>query len=215
MAKNKEPLEDNDQYENPQLVEKVDAMMDPKKEPDSTQTEDVNEVEDLPIEGESSSEDAPPPLDIFAEAEEEAPGAPPMDSPKKKGKAAKKVAKDEHQDAAGDEVLEETPISSEKENAKPAKSPKPEEYDDPQTAKAVDDIVSHESDAVLGIVDANLANAEANSTPVKTEQGHKIFWFSVVIICLVAIVLGLYIINPTMFHSVVSKIHWSSIRRHL
>lgn len=89
------------------------------------------------------------------------------------------------------------------------------EFDDPKTAAAIDDIVAHESDVVLNSVDQQHSETIEASEPAKTtKHGHPLFWFLVLIICLIAAAMALFLIDPSI-HNPLTKVNWNAIRRRL
>jgi hypothetical protein len=201
--------------EDPKLIRRVDAMMDPSVEekpvvPLTSSTEEQSEA----------SSDLPP-IDIFSETK----SAPPLTEPSK-GKSKKAESGKEKEDSApAYEVVPETdPEPTESVDPKPTEvqvndglksEPKPpEEYDDPAITKAINDIVAEESDEVLSAEDKKLERKRAKAAAVEKNTGHPIFWALVVIVCLVAIAIGVFIFDPNL-HNPLARFHWSSIRRHL
>lgn len=91
---------------------------------------------------------------------------------------------------------------------------RPEDYDDSETAKAIDDIVAHESDDVLAVEDQRLANQQSTANDYPTLHTHKLFWSFIAILCLLAIATVAFVLDPNLLNPF-SKLHWSSIRRHL
>lgn len=207
MAKHKAPPQESaDVYEDPKLVEKVDAMMDPAEDEKKTKR---------PIEPEADpkqdqTEEEIPPLDIFADA----PGAPPLDNKPQKTPAKKspKVA-DQPDTPPAETLLEPNAGEDEDETSKVPPPKKPEGYDDPSTAQAIDEIVAHESDTVLAAQDQKLAQESTNEA-AEAQPTHHIFWAFIAIICLIAIALAVLLADPSI-HNPLSKVHWSNVRRHL
>ena len=202
--------------DDPNLIEKVDEMMDPEEQ--ATKASDGD--------NDQPTTDDPTPLDIFADT----PSAPLLKIPKGKKIIKDVLVKDEpaeplaeavdpepeHQDAENkQEVVEALPIQLDPEEEKVI-SPRreaPKEYDDPTTAKAIDDIVAQESDEVLLIEDHKIADKKVAAGSGKS-SGHPIFWSLVVIVCLIGIAMAVFIVDPSI-HDPLSKVHWSSITKHL
>lgn len=216
MAKKIQIKDDADNGEDPSLVAKVDEMMDPDQaeETATVETDAIPELkpdEDLP---KISREPDLPPLDIFAET----PSAPLL-SKKKTKKQAEVTELNEDSPAVepdeSDEPKEEVSVPEAETEPEVSEEIHPEEFDDPETAKAIDDIVAQEGDAALIVEDVERQQKETDSAPVKKKNhGHPIFWTLVFIICVVAVGIALYLIDPQLFHAF-SRLHWSSIRRHL
>lgn len=210
MAKKIQIKDEADSGEDPSLVAKVDEMMDPDQDGVVVSTVD----EPMPLESEAdlpkiSREPELPPLDIFADA----PSAPLLTKKKsKKVVVAPALTPDtttvtpEAETQSAEPEVESLPVSSEE--------IKPEEFDDPDTAKAIDDIVAHEGDTALNVEDSKRRSREEASEPPKEKHGHPIFWTLVFLVCVVAIVMAAFLADPQLFHPL-SKIHWSSIRQHL
>lgn len=215
MAKKISVQEDSNSDEDPQLVAEVDEMMDPEisEEPGAKEdaSEETKEEQSLEVNGEADL----PPLDIFADV----PSAPPLEVGKSKTKTSK---------AKEDSLPEEQPLkepdpilnqqdesSSDEESAIiDTKPPEPDNYDDPKTAQAIDEIVAEESDTALDVEDQKQAEAEASPGPVERKKGHPLFWAMVFIVCVIAIVIAIFLMYPSL-HNPLSKIHWKSIRSHL
>ena len=217
MAKKVEIQDDQDPSEDPAVVAKVDEMMDPAKEKDKP-----SESEQPTPQPEAESVEEPtsdlPPLDIFADA----PGAPQLESKDNKSKKKEEKKKEEVETADKAEEINtednaEVPLSSDDIDNSPVEANpiEPDDFDDPTTAKAIDDIVAHESDVVLGVADDKLAKQEEQEQPVKEEKAsHKLFWSLVFIVCIIAIAMALYIIDPSI-HSPIKGFNWGTIKRHL
>ncbi len=220
MAKKITIDDDLDLTEDPAVVAKVDKMMDPevKEEQPAEASSEPDNPSVAATDGETSS-DGQPPLDIFADA----PGAPELVKTAKAGKQKNEPAEstedssrqaeapsepdDRAPDPTDDPEPEDTPVEGDPIEA--------QDFDDPTTAKAIDDIVAHESDVVLDIEDSKTAQAEAEAGPVPEEKsGHKLFWSLVFIVCLIAIAMAVFIIDPSI-HLPVKHFNWSTIKRHL
>jgi hypothetical protein len=95
-------------------------------------------------------------------------------------------------------------------------APKPDDFDDPKTAAAINDILARESDTLLQAQDPSPSAARtAKVENDATEEGsHRIFWSLVFVVCLIAIAMAVFLIDPAI-HNPLSKINWSAIRRHL
>lgn len=197
---NNKTTKDDQQYpnEDPAVVAKVDQMMDPSTE-DEKNNETNNKATNASDSQSAGLDDELPPLDIFADA----PGAPQLikSSPKKKTKksSVESPARDSDQDEGNNEtkglsaseIIDDNPVID---------SPqKPDDFDDPTTAKAIDDIVAEESDLVLGVEDTKRANMETEVQSSEKDTGsHKIFWSLVLIVCVLAIAMAVYIIDPSL-----------------
>ena len=197
---NNKTIKDDQQYpnEDPAVVAKVDQMMDPYTE-DEKGNETDNKAADVSDSQSAKSSDELPPLDIFADT----PGAPQLTQSSQKKNTKKKTRKNsvesstsetdqgEVKDSSLSEIIEDNPVID---------SPsKPDDFDDPTTAKAIDDIVAQESDLVLGVEDTKLANIETEvRSSGKNAGSHKIFWGLVLIVCVLAIAMAVYIIDPSL-----------------
>ncbi len=233
MAKKIIVNNDLDTSDDPKLVAKVDAMMDPsvteKSLPDS-ESSDVPATE-LETKTNSDPQTNMPPLDIFAEAS----SAPPLNTldlepPAKVRKdklktktTPKKVKATEAKNLTTEKVLEAEDESIE---AMPAldtgtdedvtvkvKPARPIEYDDPKTAQAIEDIVAEESDAVLSLIDE--AETEKYRDAVEQEKhGHPIFWALIAIICLLAAAMALFLMYPP-FANFINSLNLKLPNKHL
>jgi len=88
---------------------------------------------------------------------------------------------------------------------------KPDEYDDPKLSEVISDIVAQESDEVLLAEDNLLVNTAENSQPLADDSSsHPIFWILVAIVCLVAIAIALFLVDPNIYHFL-KKIHFKSL----
>ncbi len=203
--------EDNEEVsEDPKLVEKVDQMMDPKKATENQGSE--NDPNEAIVDSETSDESTPE-LDIFADT----PSAPLLEKPHAKKNRAKKTTVKVSTD---EPVIEDQSLSEDEEKddhpeeAVLERPDRPDNYDDPQTTQAIDDIVSHESDMILALNDQKLSRAKKAATPVNREHHHRIFWSIIALLSLIAIAVAVYIVDPSIY-TPLSKVHWSSIRKHL
>ena len=239
MAKKITVNDDLDISDDPKLVAKVDAMMDPAVSEDAVSDSEASESDNLEpkVEIEETAQSGPPPLDIFADA----PSAPPLESidespkqPKTKPKTKTDVKKVKTETAADRKVKDDKPtpkdepvsLDIEPDVEDQATEPKveetvkvkikpqrPPEYDDPKTAQAIEDIVAEESDAVLSLIDAN--EAEKYQAAVDQDKhGHPIFWTLIALICLLAIAMALFLMFPS-FANFVNSLHISSLGKHL
>ncbi len=213
MAKKINIQEDSNSDEDPKLVAEVDEMMDTElpKEPTNTEVD----PEDTPTKRVNIKDEVDlPPLDIFTEV----PGAPPLQTAEKVKPA--EVIPESTQPPANDVdeagQTNNPPIETLKEEEVPTTfNPKqPDNYDDPKTAEAIDEIVAEESDATLDVADQKKAEAEAASKPAEYNKGHPFFWALVFIVAIIAIVIAIFLLDPSL-HNPLSKIHWNSIRSHL
>jgi hypothetical protein len=238
MAKKVVVVEDDqDPNEDPVVVAKVDEMMDPAKpaEKASEAKEEETPVEDTETVSEEEAS-GPPPLDIFADA----PSAPELikTTGKKADKKEVKTERDEPEPAEESEKAptkesepepEETKETEVKESKQDSELDEaivsdnltdesipiePDDFDDPKTAKAIDDIVSLESDVVLDHEDQS-KNKLATKTQKKSEKkpSHKLFWSLVIIVCLIAVVMALFILDPAVH--LPKNISWNSIKHHI
>lgn len=193
------PIDEND---DPKLVARVDAMMNSKL----TTAEPKPLAKKVKDESRTDGLVSAPPLDIFADAT----SAPILNSaPLAKVKKAHIIQERSSVSSGGEKIT--VRVKSAPTAALVAEAP--ENYDDPVTAQAINDIVASESDEVLAAEDSALAEQQLDSEPVK-ESGHKLFWSFIALICLVALALALFIIDPNLFKPL-TKIHLNSIMRHL
>ena len=231
------PKNNNDSTgEEQQLVAKVDQMMAtehqdmaPNYEPETKKVETSpsskeEEVTDLPkkiVIKEDNDSSNPPPLDIFAEV----PGPPPLNGksePKASiRKTATKIAVVDNANQSNDAIeVESVPEpkdeleEDEAEEVSNKSTPRSENFDDPVIKEAIEDIVAHEGDIALSVQDATQANAEANSLRHNKGHTHHLFWTLVALVSLIAIIMALFIINPSV-HNPFHNLRWSSIRHHL
>ncbi|MGH7234098.1 MAG: hypothetical protein ACREF7_01490 [Candidatus Saccharimonadales bacterium] len=213
--------------EEQKLIVRVDKMMAtenqdmaPDYEPETKQadlepekqsaTKPKTKIAVVGVDEDSEIADSLPPLDIFADA----PGAPPL-----KVKTEKSAEPKDEQKETEESVV--PPVETEQDNTAWVEQPednapqKVENYDDQLTAKAIEDIVAHESDD-----EGQSAKDSEEPSEVKvdlsrqTKHTHHIFWTLVAIVCLLAVAMTIFIINPSI-HNPLSHLHWSSIRRHL
>ncbi len=207
--------------EDPLLVKEVDQMMDPEipNEPVDPIEEAVNDEEDsTPTESIDNSN--VPPIDIFQETqtaplfkktkEKELPevvadetGTEQQSPEAKEDAEVNELASDPEEQKEDDGIIASVPLVA-------------NDYSDPQTSKAIEDIMAHESDEVLAVEDSKTQKSEkyAPQSDGKSSKGHMLFWLMVFIICLIAIGLAVYIVNPKYYKSI-TKINWSSIEHHL
>ncbi len=212
-----------------QLIVKVDKMMatehqdmTPDYEPETAMPEpktatpspkSKKKIAIITDEANSEDQSSTPlsPLDIFADT----PGAPLLEtSPDNAENEAKIEVKKDKKNSSRPEIKEPkeevTPIEEE-----PA-APRSESFDDPLTAKAIEDIVAHEGDIALSEQDdPESSPAVAERTIIREgKHTHRIFWTLVALVCIIAIAMAVFIINPSL-HNPLSHLHWSAIRRHL
>ncbi len=179
---------------------------------------------------ESSEPVSPPALDIFADV----PGPPPLagkseakaSPPKKATQIAvvdnsddaptnqEEKAEVETEAEPEEEAETEADIEDEAEAPSATSAVRTENFDDPVIAEAIEDIVAHEGDIALSVQDATQADAELKSLHHAEAHTHHLFWTLVAIVCLVAIAMAVFIINPSI-HTPFRNLHWNTIRRHL
>ena len=220
MAKKISVQEDPSSDEDPKIVAEVDEMMDPEL-PDEPETKEENVEPPTANNQEQSSgfknESELPPLDIFADV----PSAPPLETGKSKAKASKPEPEPSKEEQSLDEPVSES-VTNQQDNSSieqetaivDTKPAEPDNYDDPKTAQAIDEIVAEESDTTLDVEDQRKAEAEASSAPIESSKGHPFFWAMVFLVCIIAIVIAVFLMYPSL-HNPLSKIHWKSIRSHL
>ena len=216
-------IDPDDPREDKQLVAKVDEMMateaevndKPKEQPPKPAPIKLK----IPIETDTHSG---PALDIFNDT----PSAPllagsdsstaPEDSPKKesdKPEPAKEEPETPKQDQ--DSITPDEPSFSDDQGPLKIHPPaRPDNYDDRETAKVINDIVAHESDDVLAVEDQRLAKQQETGRNPKPPHTHKLIWSFVTLICLLAIATAVFILDPNLLNPF-SKLHWSSISKHL
>ncbi len=203
--------DDSDSGEDPGLVAKVDEMMDPDLPA-------VKAVESPVEPSEATDDDVPkisrvpnlPPLDIFADTK----GAPLLTKTKAKPKIVNDIIakpKAEPIPLPDSVATEDDPTNED--NVPEPTNPSPDNFDDPNIAQAIDDIVAHEGDTVLQVEDYKLANQRPIASAGKS-HGHPVFWTLIVILCLIAIALAVYLLDPSI-HNPFRHFHWSSISSHL
>lgn len=211
MAKKIAVEDEQDPNEDPAVVAKVDKMMDPKKQEDPKPETVIDPINEPAADDTEEPSSDLPPLDIFADA----PGAPELVKPGSK-KKEKKGEPEPEQAPVSEPEQPVDPVASEDVESVPVEGTpiEPDDFDDPTTAKAIDDIVAHESDAVLSIEDSKKAQAEDAVPPEKGKSSHKIFWSLVFIVCLVAVAMAVFIVDPSI-HLPLKHLNWSTIKRHL
>ncbi len=206
-----------------QAIKSSDAESEPSNEEEAT-TETKTEVQPEEIKAEDM-----PPLDIFADV----PGAPPLEDKEieaveikpKKPKSNKKATKisikeydnePESEDEAetGTEDKAEVEPEEEEEKVEPVKK-RPPAYDDSVISKAIDDIVAHEGDVALMVQDQQQASSEGVAPTHSVKRTHHIFWTFVALVCLVAVAMTIFIINPSVVRNPLHSLHWNSIKKHL
>ena len=152
------------------------------------------------------------PIDIFATT-----SAPLLTKAKLSQQLPAGQTADSDQSLAVDAVAELTPVN-ESEPPIEVTDPnrQPDNYDDAQTAQAIEEIVAMESDEVLMLEDLRLSQQPGVNLPPthKTNHSHAIFWSLVAFVSLIAIGLAIFLINPTI-HDPISKSTWTSIQHHL
>ncbi len=223
MAKKIIVSDDLDISDDPKLVAKVDAMMDPEA------TEVVPVPEPTPPTNDQSVDAAkadPPPLDIFAGMTSapplEAVETPPQPKPvkvkvktKPASKEAKSAAKTVTAKPAKAKPAEDEPVPVTEEAVEVSvKASSPNEYDDPKTAQAIEEIVTAESDAVLNLVDAAVENENRQQGEVPQKHGHPIFWSLVALICLLAVAMALFLMYPSL-GGLLNSLHLKTLFKHL
>ena len=220
--------------EDQKLLAKVDAMMatqnqdmtpgyEPKVDLAQVEPEAVKEeVKEAPKDVAADTKTGPaaealPPLDIFADV----PGAPPLEtkttaktaSAKKPAKKVKITQYEEEPEVIATSVKD---TSAEEPESQAVLDPQqPPNYDDSVLAKAIEDIVSKESDAALNAVDEQTEQSEElDMGRHYSKRTHHLFWTFVTLVCLIAIAMAVFIIDPSI-HNPLRNLHWSSIRKHL
>ena len=173
---------------------------------------------------------SPPALDIFADV----PGPPPLAGKSEakaslKKKATQIAVVDNSDDASTnqeekaeveteaepeEEAETEADVEDEAEAPSATSAVRTENFDDPVIAEAIEDIVAHEGDIALSVQDATQADAELKSLHHAEAHTHHLFWTLVAIVCLVAIAMAVFIINPSI-HTPFRNLNWNTIRRHL
>ena len=179
---------------------------------------------------EPSEPASPPALDIFADV----PGPPPLagksEAKASTAKKATQIAVVDNSDDASTNQEEKAELETEAEPEEEAETEpdveeeaeapsatsavRTENFDDPVIAEAIEDIVAHEGDIALSVQDATQADAELKSLHHAEAHTHHLFWTLVAIVCLVAIAMAVFIINPSI-HTPFRNLHWNTIRRHL
>ena len=229
--------------EEQKLVAKVDQMMatehqdmTPNYEPATKITDPDPKAKKVEVKdevtttenSEPSEPDSLPALDIFADV----PGPPPLagksETKASPAKKATQIAVVDNSDDASTNQEEEAELETEAEpeaETEPdvedeAEAPsatsavRTENFDDPVIAEAIEDIVAHEGDIALSVQDATQADAELKSLHHAEARTHHLFWTLVAIVCLVAIAMAVFIINPSI-HTPFRNLNWNTIRRHL
>ena len=204
------------------------------KTEDTTEKVDLKDQVDITEQSEPTEPASPPALDIFADV----PGPPPLAGKSEtkaslKKKATQIAVVDNSDDAstnqeetaeleteAETEAEPEAEAATEPEEEEEAETPsttsavRTENFDDPVIAEAIEDIVAHEGDIALSVQDATQADAELKSLHHAEAHTHHLFWTLVAIVCLVAIAMAVFIINPSI-HTPFRNLNWNTIRRHL
>lgn len=221
MANQIEVKEDSGASEDPKLVEKVDEMMDPEI--------DESNPEDSPSPEETAKSD--PVLDIFADVS----SAPLLVKTKKEktnivldDKDKKKTKKIVDIEPIEDQIKTTPETDLIKDPLPPVKDNEPdesiieplkraEEFDDPSTARAINEIVAEESDEVLMIEDSKLAKEQFPLAKEKRFK-HPFFWALVILVCLVGVAIAVFVIDPSI-HDPLAKVKWHhlwlSLKKHL
>jgi hypothetical protein len=175
------------------LIERVDAMLDPKRP-------------DAPVQVASSKDDQPPPLDIFKDVPDaptgtvavetksaqknstEPPSAPPLPGkPKKQTMASTEPA------VTKTEITEpEQPRESPALEDVPAENiPETSIIDGADNDTAVDDIVANEADTVLAVEDAKL---QREATKVASEPHPHHFLRGIMTTLLIVLAVGMFLV---------------------
>ena len=201
--KNQDQDTDSDLTEDPKVIAKVDAMMSTGRDDKLELMTEPKSVDELADSQPESSESSPPPLDIFADT----PSAPLLNKVKTKPKRTVRKVKIAVEEASDED--EEGKVEVKEIPAEEVKPPKVNNYDDPQTVQAINEIVAEEADTTLEVQDAELEQAKADSVSAKGSHLATWFWVVVIIVCLVAIGMAIYLIDPNMHVSL------SSIKHHL
>ena len=204
MAKKIEVMNELDSGEDPKLIAIVDEMMDPSS-PKEKKIEPVpDQSDDSPKSGktikiETEAEDLPV-LDIFADT----PSAPLIEKEPKEEAKAEAPASEETKlevESTPEVAVDMTSNKVEPSQKAIASNPTVNEYDDSQLSKAIEDIVSHESDEVLLAEDSKLDMLNETAKSPKDNDSHKLFWTLVVLVCLVAIAMAVFLVDPNFIHS--------------
>lgn len=200
--------------DDPMLVKSVDLMMDPDL---SDESPSVKEVQEVKVEKLDDQAKSLPPLDIFQKVQ----SAPLL--VKKKEELHKLNIK--INEAKTDFIAQPVEVevsktdlahSAASENRPIKYNPAyPDDYNDPKTAKAIDDIVAQESDQVLASNDERLEEIE-NSVPNKNHKAwlNLFFWLMVFLLCLIAIGITAYYVNPAVYKPL-SRLNWHAIKGHI
>lgn len=203
--------------EDPLLVKEVDQMMDPEipDEPVNPIDEVVNDEDSKPL-AETADNSSLPPIDIFQGTQ-----TAPLFKKTKEKESTEIVADGTNDDVrlseAKDDLVDNELKEQNEDSDFVASVPLvANDYSDPQTSKAIEDIMAHESDEVLAVEDSKFQQSEnhASQSDGKSSKGHMLFWLMVFIICVIAVGLAAYIVNPKYYKSI-TKINWSSIEHHL
>ncbi len=191
---------DEQPEENKQLVAKVDQMLNPaiaqsKSEPAGTIPE-PSDVTSLP------------PLDIFAGT----PSAPLLSTAKKKGRkktvTTAKSTKNIHIAPTMAEPTESETLpdqDNEPEESVSWPSAVANEYNDSQTAAAIDSIVASEEDTLLNLEDQVKSSRTLNEGP-KHHIFRKLFWLIVGLLCLAALSVAVHVVYPNVTNPVGKEI---------
>jgi len=227
MAKKIDSTEDDFTQEDPNLIKQVDNMMDPSV-PDFPvdNSSEIDNQDGSQEDKESNQQDQSgevKPIDIFADS----PGTAPLLDKKTKKAVQKSLASIDDQAQTSSKNTDNTPIVQEQNNdhdedaletnvEEDSSIPiqpdqpltQPDEYDDPKLADAISDIVAQESDEVLLAEDSLLLTHGQQDTQVveDSSSGHPFFWTLVAIVCLAAIGIALFLVDPNIYHPL-SKLH--------
>lgn len=185
---------DEQPEENKQLVAKVDQMLSPA----------ANKTEPVKTAPEPSDETGPPPLDIFADT----PSAPLLSVTKKKSRQktvkAEKSTKNIHIAAKVLEPAEsETALDPDDAPDKISvwRASVPNEYNDSQTAAAIDSIVASEEDTLLNLED-QVKSSQLSNQGTKHHIFRKLFWLIIGLLCLVALSVAVHVVYPNVTNPV-------------
>lgn len=184
------PNSEQDNGDDSKLIAKVDEMMSPDRpsKPMQAKAQSIKiKISDQP------QTPSPPPLDIFAET----PSAPLLSRKNIKDKPLKEPA------SKSVPVLVESPTKTVAEPEPVVDTPPSlqtvNEYDDPQTAALVDQIVASEAKPIPEQrFEAHKKSSKVSSRQHQGRQ-HPLLWVLVILICILAGVTVLYLSDPA-FH---------------
>ena len=193
---------DEQPEEDKQLVAKVDRMLNPE----AGQPEPVQPAHEL------SDKTNPPPLDIFADT----PSAPLLNVTKKKSRqktvAAEKPTKNIHIAAQVSEPAKSETVPDPDDVPDESgvwQSATPNEYNDSQTAAAIDSIVASEEDTLLNLED-QVKSSQLSNRVTQHHIVRKIFWLMIGLLCLVALSVAVQVVYPNLTNPV-GKAIWHLI----